>query len=341
MSIDSSQLSSDKPHHILAAEKFISLLKTAVGDKNRTWDKLEYPAFYPYNMITGSRYTGTNLLSVLDTYSDPRWITARQAKEYGWNVRDGEKGQKIQLIKMTPNGPALNKKIATSAKTISDGKLQQNGIALTETVIYNFNQIDFSHGSQVENKKEWTDHPFSRAENLVKACGARVEHTVWDGACYFPHEDSISMPFPDQFNSLRRYYATLFHELYHWASSPHRLNLLPREQGNPASYARDEIRAELAALFMCRNLDMGHYWNAHAEYINRFAKYLEYDPFEIHLAAVDAERASKYLMGYLHSWERLQAKEEEYYRTVWIPSETDYTDLDFESLSSSQSRGKR
>ncbi|MCT1525818.1 zincin-like metallopeptidase domain-containing protein [Sphingobacterium lactis] len=329
------------PLHIQVAEKFISVLKTAVRSKNPTWDKLDYPALYPYNMITGSRYTGTNLVSVLDNYDDPRWITANQAKEYGWAIRNGEHGQSIELIKMTPNGSKPDKKVISSAKTISDSPLKSNRIELTEVLIYNYDQIDFCHHSSTQKKKEWKNHPFTRAENLVQACGAHVDHSVWEGACYFPKEDYITMPFPDQFNSLRRYYAVLFHELYHWASSPNRLNLLQRKIGDPTSYARDEIRAELTSLFMCRNLDMGHYWNIHTGYMNQFAKILEYDPFEIHLAAIDAERASRYLMGFLLSIERLQTKEEDYYRTAWIPPESTFPDIEPEDTSTDRGRSRR
>jgi antirestriction protein ArdC len=57
----------------------------------------EGQAFGPYNPTTGNRYRGVNILALLATqYTDPRWMTYKQAQSQGWQVRPGEKSTQIQ-----------------------------------------------------------------------------------------------------------------------------------------------------------------------------------------------------------------------------------------------------
>src|SRR4029077_3874156 len=47
--------------------------------------------------IAGNRYRGINVLALLGTdFSDPRWMTYKQAQAQGWQVRGGERSTQIQ-----------------------------------------------------------------------------------------------------------------------------------------------------------------------------------------------------------------------------------------------------
>ena len=54
------------------------------------------------NPTTGKTYRGGNAIHLMATglhkgYGDPRWMTYRQAAEFGWQVRKGEKGTHIEF----------------------------------------------------------------------------------------------------------------------------------------------------------------------------------------------------------------------------------------------------
>src|SRR5690606_2884455 len=54
----------------------------------------------PYNESTGKPYRGGNVLNLmLAGYTDPRWLTFKQAKERGYRVNKGEKGSLIQTFR--------------------------------------------------------------------------------------------------------------------------------------------------------------------------------------------------------------------------------------------------
>jgi putative DNA primase/helicase len=55
------------------------------------------PSVGPYNPTTGNRYRGVNIVALMAMdFSDPRWMTYKQAQGQGWQVRGGEKATQIQ-----------------------------------------------------------------------------------------------------------------------------------------------------------------------------------------------------------------------------------------------------
>jgi hypothetical protein len=69
-------------------DKLIAQLKEGAAPWQKPW--VEGQLFGPYNPTTGNRYRGVNILALMATdYSDPRWMTYRQAQSQGWQVRGG------------------------------------------------------------------------------------------------------------------------------------------------------------------------------------------------------------------------------------------------------------
>ena len=80
--------------------------------------------------------------------------------------------------------------------------------------------------------------------------------------------------FPDQ----AAYYGTALHELAHWTGHESRLN---REGitgghafGSPG-YAREELRAEMASVFLQAELGVPHDINRHASYVDNWIDVLK------------------------------------------------------------------
>src|SRR5271165_6082236 len=68
------------------ADKLIAQLKEGTAPWQKPW--VEGQSFSPYNPTTGNRYRGINVLALLGTdFSDPRWMTYKQAQAQGWQGR--------------------------------------------------------------------------------------------------------------------------------------------------------------------------------------------------------------------------------------------------------------
>ena len=57
----------------------------------------------PYNPISRTKYTNTNLITlaitaVVEGYGDPRWMTFKQAKANGYTVKKGAKATPISYV---------------------------------------------------------------------------------------------------------------------------------------------------------------------------------------------------------------------------------------------------
>ena len=80
-----------KPFHLQVAEKFIQQLEEGTAPWQRPWQPGTMQL--PHNPTTGKRYNGVNLLHLATQgFSDPRWLTYKQASAQGWQVQRGEKG---------------------------------------------------------------------------------------------------------------------------------------------------------------------------------------------------------------------------------------------------------
>jgi putative DNA primase/helicase len=77
------------------ADKLIAQLQEGTAPWQKPWVEGQY--FSPYNPTTGNRYRGVNVLALISTdFSDPRWMTYKQAHAQGWQVRGGERSTQIQ-----------------------------------------------------------------------------------------------------------------------------------------------------------------------------------------------------------------------------------------------------
>ena len=110
------------------------------------------------------------------------------------------------------------------------------------------------------------------------------------------------LPKHDQFPTRNGYYQTALHECVHSTGHPDRMDRdtlkdgMEQGFGSP-EYAREELRAEIAAMMTGERVGVGHDPQRGAAYVENWVKVLEEDPREIHRAAAEAQRMSDYLIG--------------------------------------------
>jgi len=283
------------------AEKMIQKLKNGVAPWQKGWDKPQGSELPPFNPVTGTRYRGLNFLILVSTadergYADHRWTTYRGAKRIGAHIRKGEKGVAVEFWKFPP----AREEAAHHAATQSDEEPPQRKIIHRIYTVFNAEQIEGmpSLESELTSHVDW--EPSKRADALLKASGARIEHRGGNRAFYRRSEDLIVLPKQAQFHSPEAYYSTALHELGHWTGHESRLDRSELMKGNFGSpeYAKEELRAEMTSLTVNGMLGLPHDPNSHASYVASWIKVLEDNPNELRHAARDAGKMSDYILQF-------------------------------------------
>jgi len=244
------------------------------------------------NASTGKAYKGTNfLLLTMTGHADPRWLTYRQAKKAGYQVRKGEKSTKIVRMVEVDNK-------STGTSSVSEVIAEDKGRRLVMRFydVFNAEQID---GIPPLPSRTQEIEPAEAADAIVegmKSTGLTLTHGG-SAARYSLHVDAIQMPPKATFHSREDYYSTLLHECAHATAAPHRLN---RDLGKPNSPERalEELRAEIASAMACAEagIPIGkHHIDSHAAYVLSWVSALKNDVNAIFEAAGAAQGICDYL----------------------------------------------
>jgi antirestriction protein ArdC len=278
------------------ADKLIEQLKDGTAPWQQPWEAGQILS--PYNPTTGNRYRGVNVMALMVTgHGDPRWMTYRQAQAQGWQVRAGEKGTQIQHWIWEEARARLGRdgqpELDNAGKPIKDiVRLSRPKVLVA--AVFNADQIDGIPELESSRRLEWD--PVEKAERLLNASEAKIQHSQGGGAFYRPLSDTIHLPSRERFEKAAAYYATALHELGHWTGHRKRLN---RDLDHPfgsEGYAREELRAEIASLILESELGLGYDPGQHAGYVDHWVKILTDTPQEILYAAAEAEKISEYVL---------------------------------------------
>lgn len=166
----------------------------------------------PKNAASGRPYRGINIPILWDAanrrgYVTHAWMTFRQASDRGGQVRRGERGTPVVLVK----------RLESKDKDGQPDELvpaRPRAMLRTYTV-FNVSQID---GVDADLAAAPAPAPLperlEHAQAFVATTGADVRHG-FDGAWYAPGPDFIAMPAVEAFVDPESYFATIFHELGH------------------------------------------------------------------------------------------------------------------------------
>jgi antirestriction protein ArdC len=244
----------------------------------------------------GIQYKGINLLRLMveaerKEYKSPYWMTFKQAKESGGNVRLGEKSTQIVFFK-------------TIIKEDESNPDKDVIIPIPKNYrVFNFEQIEGFGSDILENNAEL----LPEGETFFSKLPASII-TTQDTPAYIPSKDMIRMPENKRFSSMEQYYATLGHEYIHWTG--HKSRLDRRNDKSKEAYAFEELVAELGAAFLLPQMGLEPLIDKeHAPYIDGFIKVLENDDKALFRAASRAQKAADYLIELVanHKEEKLAA----------------------------------
>ena len=293
---DSKTAAAKKPFHEAFAEKIVGMLEAGTAPWQKPWTPAENLA--PRNPVSGTVYKGVNRLNLaLSGYDDPRWMTLKQANDAGYRIKKGSHSTTIVFYQFTREEDKRDE----DGKPVlgGDGKPEKETVRLERPVI-RFSQV--FNGTQVEGlppleKKEleYAWNPHEKAESILNRSGAVIRHDQPDRNFYRPGTDEIHLTPKSSFDAADKYYATALHELGHWTGHPSRMN---REFGpfGSTTYAREELRAEIASWMLGQDIGVGHDPGQHAAYVQSWIKDLRDEPMEIMRACRDAEHIKDYVL---------------------------------------------
>lgn len=264
------------------------------------------------NAQTGKSYSGINNLLLTSALTKSgncaidEWMTFKQAKAAGHSIKKGAKASHI--VRMVE---------VDRFEKISDGDevlAEERGKKLVMKTYAVFNGQDIE-GWQPAERLRPDIQPSEAVEAIVaglKANGMIVLHGG-SAASYSPRIDTLRIPERAAFEDALSLYATMLHECGHATGHSSRLARFGKTLGldSLAERAKEEIRVEMAASFLCAELfppsgadnhgpSMGQKEIAnHAAYLESWLQALKSSTThnEVFRAAADAQKIADYLKG--------------------------------------------
>lgn len=277
----------------IVTDRIIDLLNKGIVPWQKPWQGGQN---MPRNLISKKEYRGINLFLLhASNHGSPFWLTYKQAKELGGNVKRGEHSMPVVFWK----------RFDVEDKAQPDGKR-----TIPMLRYYSVFNVDETEGISADKipvmDKTTREHsPIAEAELIVKAMPKLPEIKHGQGqAAYSPVMDYVTMPNPEQFTSWQAYYNVLFHELTHATGHPSRLDRFDKAQASEQfsfgshTYAKEELVAEMGAAFLSghagivdRTLDNS------AAYIASWLKRLKDDCKLVVQAAAQAQKSSDFILN--------------------------------------------
>lgn len=273
-------------------QSIIRDLEKGVASWVRPWT-VKGGGIMPRNYTSKRYYSGVNVLilwnsQITNGYPESTWLTYKQAREIGAQVRGGEKSTRV---------------IYTSKMIVGEGDDERSIGYMKQFFVFNVAQIDglpqASTDGQVQETSVQKD---AKVDAFIRATKADIRHGG-DHAFYRIKDDFIMLPEVSAFESYEHYLATALHELVHFSGHPSRLD---RQLGNrfgTKEYAAEELVAEFGAAFLCAHLGVEGRLR-HSEYIREWVSLLKDDPKAIVTAASQASKAADYLRTFSENVEQ-------------------------------------
>ena len=271
----------------------------------------------PVSAITGKRYNGVNriflmLASMERGYSDNRWLTYKQMEDKGWSFKTDAEGRSLgkgagvaieyfELRDKQTKQPFDRHTLDGMTADERNEYMDENVYPLRK--YYRVFNGDVIEGIPEQKKGEHDTTGYNaRAENLISYWSETESPIRYGGsaAFYSPQTDEIRLPKKEAFVDMPEFYSTALHEIGHSTGHEKRLNRVMSTDRKTPEYAEEELRAEIASMFIEQDLGVEvkekHIENNSA-YIGAWKSKIKEDPNILFKAIADAERITKFIMA--------------------------------------------
>ncbi len=298
-------------------QRLVDTIMANLKNNKSLWRQGWQVAGAPISAISGKRYNGVNrlFLSIATMergYSDNRWLTYNQMKEKGWEFkRDGEnnslgKNAGVSIEYFSFYDKATKQKfdkhtLDGMTEAERDDYMDENVIALRKYYcVFNGDVIE---GIPKREKREIDrSGENKRAEGILQYWSDNESKIIYGGdeAFYRPSTDEIHLPERNAFVDLPEFYSTALHEVGHSTGHEKRLNRDLSGGFGSEKYAEEELRAEIASMFLEQDLGIEagekHIQNNSA-YIQAWHDKIKDDPNILFRAITDAEKITQFVIA--------------------------------------------
>ena len=286
------------------AQTFIN----ALSEDKIPWRSM-WTASLAENAVNGKRYRGLNSLwlsyiASARGFKDPRWCTFNQAKEKGWSVKKGAKAAWVEFWSIYDKKQRKTISITEANSIVKKDSERKKDMRFVSRQYSVFNAEEIEGIPELEQKPCAVDIETVRSKRDVLINNMKLGfHEGGDKAYYSPSTDSITMPSDVCFEDTYAYMSTFLHECGHATGSAKRFNRDMTGFFGSESYAKEELRAEIASAFTSQALGFGSEGAAlmdamdnHKAYIQSWIEIIRDKPNELFAAIKDAEKISDYLL---------------------------------------------
>lgn len=221
-------------------------------------------------------------------WSDPRFFTQENIAALGLEVQPGAKGTAIQFVRPSSAG--------------------QQGSAHEVVTFQMFNANEVAGLGVWESKR--SDWPLETlGTRLLPKFEIDIVHDQVDSAFFDQADGKVHMPPPSAFPTIGAYVGVAIHELSHGSAKD--TDRVISGTAGTASFAREELRAEMASMQLSVALGLPHDISRHQGFVPEWKAILENDPGEFFRAARDAEKMAALVLWHVKSVEQEVAVEQE------------------------------
>ena len=288
----------------MVTDRIVEQLGKGIIPWQRPWSVLGLEDGGAINYVSRKPYS---LLNQMLLGREGEWLTWKQLKERGGNIKKGAKaGIVVFFTKFT---------VAKRKTENEDGEDQEVTVTSFKDIpvlkYYNVFHIDDCEGieSKIEEVEVKDDlKPIERAEEVISGYLGReqglkfVNDKPSNRAFYAPGLDMVQVPMLSQYAIAEEYYSTTFHEFVHSTMAKSRCDRTSENKNShfgSNDYSREELVAETGSAMLCSvlGIDCEKVFKNSVAYIQGWLRALKTDNKAIVWASSRAEKAAKYILG--------------------------------------------
>ena len=301
---------------------------------NLFWTQGWVAAGAPESAVTGKKYRGINnlylsLVAMAENYGDNRWATFRQMEEKGWTFKKDEEGHTLGKGKSVSVEYYEMRDKETKRRfdrSVLDGMTFDEQREYMDKNVYWLRKFYRVFNCSLMDGVPAKEMPMidvndriEKAEAILDYWNANESKIVYGGsqAFYRPSTDEVHLPEREKFKSTQSFYDTAFHEIGHSTGHQSRLNRDLSGGFGSQSYAMEELRAEIASIFMAQDLGIEPSEDRlqnNAAYIQSWKDEIKENPNALFTAIADADKIARYVSSKEQAYR--QTKDVEYYAIV-------------------------
>lgn len=282
---------------------------------NLFWSQGWVSSGAPESAVTGKKYRGINnlflsLIAMSENYEDNRWATFKQMEEKGWTFKKDEEGKSAAKGKgATVEYYEMRDKETKKRfdRSVLDGMTASEQQEYMDKNVYWLRKFYRVFNCSLMDGVPAKEKPLidindrnERAEAILLYWDQNESKIVYGGsqAYYKASSDEVHLPKRADFKSMQEFYSTALHEIGHSTGHETRLNRDLSGGFGSEKYAMEELRAEIASIFMEQDVGIeaseGRLQN-NAAYLQSWKEEIKENPNALFTAITDADKIAKYV----------------------------------------------